>query len=113
MGTYVFGVTNIKRNVGGLDEPVYQMKFICKDSFSGWKEVKRLRARYDTKDSMKGKLVAFDIGTKQAEEVINIYRYKGERNSFTDGDGLEKYLEQVAVAIKTGGRRYFVRAEAK
>jgi hypothetical protein len=107
MGTYVYGVSSRSRKVKGFDEPVYELVFIDKPSYSIFhdefsREGAMTMGRMNAKPSMKGKLVSYDVNNKDVAAVI-IFRYKLTDNVFYDGNE-ERVMETVGYAKWVGNR---------
>jgi len=106
MGIYIYGVSSKNRKIKGFDTPVYNIDFLGKDSFgmTANRSFERKCGRYDEKDSMKGKLVAFDILGEDQETIVIVYKYQREYNTFNDGGDMTQFLEIAGYAAKRGKR---------
>lgn len=108
MGTYIYGVSSRSRKIKGFDQPVYDIRFIGKDTFSTCApghRVQRIKSRYQSKPSMLNSLVAFDL-FEDSDEYIAIYRYQLLSNTFADSsmDYPKNILKPAGFAKRVGNR---------
>jgi hypothetical protein len=102
MGTYIYGVSSKNRKVKGLDEPVFELRYVSKPSY-GW-EVDTFTARmcgvYNRKPSMKGKLVSYELYNEDMP-VFPIFRYKIVDNTYYDSAD-DRVLEPAGYVKRVG-----------
>lgn len=108
MGIYVYGVSSQSRKIKGFERPVYDIRFIGKDTFSTsapGHRLQRIKSRYHDKPSMLGELVAYDL-FDDSPEYIPVYEYKRTSNTFSDAaiDYPNSVMKPAGFAKRVGKR---------